>query len=1286
MDPKQINATTTITPTNAMTAPAILSPVTPPLTPARDPILTADHGSADTHRTFKPLSKDDHLHDNKPRSSSPTDAVMATLPAVEDARWPKPLPQGWNDAASLKTGSPNNDGSPDTHHDPTRYPPAKDPPPPPPPSPTGTSRPGLPKPTARPATLPRSGSATKPFLPPTSPIHASQRSMLDLGVPTADVALAAEPVADTRFAAHGWNADPAATGIARLMHPTASDDDTARSHPTSPRAAAALHQHYDSEDDGPRVPPDLDTTTAAPVPKPRKAPAAPLGFTLAPVGPGFPRPPPPRVRAEELLRADQRSASFSSIEALAASMAGLEVGRVRAGRTHHERTGSVDQAVLDAAAAPAGTGVEDAWVKAFLREGGGKAAGRAPRGRAHTTQAAFGGEGEEGGWGYAEEAWGAEQKGLEFAATTAAAAGMGDAAFGEDGGLDTVFAPCLPALPDPLPFRRVDQGRLRDMRKRLEATPATHPHVAHGHEHGIPMSNVMPYKELEAMFFEVLPEAVDLCTDYIGNVVIQKLIERCGDPLRLLLLNTVAPHLAAIGIHKNGTWAVQRFIDLATTSTEMDVIVAAIRPYTPPLLLDPLGNYVVQCCLRFGSPKNDFIFAAIARRCVEVGTGRFGARAIRACLESQHAARNGLKACAAAIVEEAVRLVAHPNGAILITWLLETSGLPGRYRALAPRLAPYVHAVCCHKLGSTTVLKIINQRSEVDARDLILKELFFKDDMSLASVVTDPHHGASVLYKILATGCIYMEERIRLADRLRLVILRVPLATQLAQVASTGQPGAAGSQAGSAGGAGGKEVGLTGLRKLLDEMAGIPSALGLGFSTSTSLAMSGTALGDLRKYGAAEGLSPAFQHPPSQHQQGSSEFFVQLRGSLSQSEEQLLTGTSMGAGLGGTGLPHQQQLWLPQESSGASWQPMTTTQLSGHQGGFRSPLVASQLTQGGAAGAGGSPGFPMQTFAGAHFGGSHTNFGGHRRYSSTSSIASSTSSVGPKWRGLGSPLEGVRPPATFLGGQGSLNDLSASAYMKPTEFGSPSTSAIGLQDGFGLGDAGPQRRGSYFDSFTEFGQNAHGSGFGGGLGPVSADLLTQHMQTAWRTDSVGSSSNAGHHHSGAGLLSASPVPDGQPGDDDGASDLSGTNGGLAASFGLAASGDKQQAFPPHLAVSHPHLRQRVRAFSDRIDLANSYYGLSMSLPRNAGSGGASPAHAAFGGNGGLVGAAAHAGHNHHHVRSASFDMHAGAGSASTLSAAQMDMAFLSMGTMNGSPRASQGPHSTSSLGRNRAPF
>jgi len=65
------------------------------------------------------------------------------------------------------------------------------------------------------------------------------------------------------------------------------------------------------------------------------------------------------------------------------------------------------------------------------------------------------------------------------------------------------------------------------------------------------------------------------------------------------MLERICPHLAMIGIHKNGTWAAQKIIECVTSPEEVALIAQNLRAYAPPLLLDQFGNYVIQYAIAF---------------------------------------------------------------------------------------------------------------------------------------------------------------------------------------------------------------------------------------------------------------------------------------------------------------------------------------------------------------------------------------------------------------------------------------------------------------------------------------------------------------------------------------------------------------------------------------------------------------------------------------------------------------------------------------------------------------
>jgi len=204
------------------------------------------------------------------------------------------------------------------------------------------------------------------------------------------------------------------------------------------------------------------------------------------------------------------------------------------------------------------------------------------------------------------------------------------------------------------------------------------------------------------------------------------------------------------------------------------MICGSLQPYTVPLFLDQYGNYVLQCALKFGAPFNDFIFEAMLSQMWEIAQGRFGARAMRACLESHYSTKEQQRMLAAAIALHSVQLATNQNGALLLTWFLDTCTFPNRRTVLAPQLVPHLVHLCTHKVAYLTVLKVINQKLEPNARDVILKALFFSpDDEILEAILSDHNCGATLIFKVLTTP--FFDENIRpqVVDNIRNVLLRL---------------------------------------------------------------------------------------------------------------------------------------------------------------------------------------------------------------------------------------------------------------------------------------------------------------------------------------------------------------------------------------------------------------------------------------------------------------------------------------------------------------------------------
>jgi protein JSN1 len=101
----------------------------------------------------------------------------------------------------------------------------------------------------------------------------------------------------------------------------------------------------------------------------------------------------------------------------------------------------------------------------------------------------------------------------------------------------------IPSIPEPAHNRIHDAPKLRDIRKRID-------------------NQTWSQAEIENIAADMLPEIAELSSDYLGNTVVQKLFEHCSDEMRDAMLTEIAPHMAEIGVHKNGTWAAQKIIDV----------------------------------------------------------------------------------------------------------------------------------------------------------------------------------------------------------------------------------------------------------------------------------------------------------------------------------------------------------------------------------------------------------------------------------------------------------------------------------------------------------------------------------------------------------------------------------------------------------------------------------------------------------------------------------------------------------------------------------------------------
>ncbi|KAI8387377.1 armadillo-type protein [Blakeslea trispora] len=307
----------------------------------------------------------------------------------------------------------------------------------------------------------------------------------------------------------------------------------------------------------------------------------------------------------------------------------------------------------------------------------------------------------------------------------------------------------IPAVPELSANRKYDSARLREMRKRIDNAT----------------TDDEKQEEAELVALECLEDIAEISSDYIGNTVVQRLFEKCTEQTKTKMLERIAPHLAAISVHKNGTWATQKMIDLAKTPEQICLIQRHLQPYVPPLLLDQFGNYAVQCFLRLGDlEKAQFVFDAMVEKLMNIAQGRFGARSMRGILESEYITVDQKKFVVASLCQNAMALSTNTNSGLLLTWLIESTDIPGRIKAVASRLAPHLSQLCIHKVASQTVYKLVNQTTDLEAQQIILNELIEKEHV-LNDILSDQVRGLIFVQKVITCPALPLPIRTALSKR-----------------------------------------------------------------------------------------------------------------------------------------------------------------------------------------------------------------------------------------------------------------------------------------------------------------------------------------------------------------------------------------------------------------------------------------------------------------------------------------------------------------------------------------
>ncbi|CCE61811.1 hypothetical protein TPHA_0B01380 [Tetrapisispora phaffii CBS 4417] len=313
-------------------------------------------------------------------------------------------------------------------------------------------------------------------------------------------------------------------------------------------------------------------------------------------------------------------------------------------------------------------------------------------------------------------------------------------------------------LPSHMNSKDFDASKLRELRKIMEANE---------------MSNL----EIEQLAMVMLDELPELSSDYLGNTIVQKLFEHSSDIIKDIMLRKTYKYLSSMGVHKNGTWACQKMIKLSDTPRQKYLVSQGVKEYCTSLFNDQFGNYVIQCVLKFGFLWNNFVFEAILANFWILVQNRYGARAVRACVEAdKYVKQEQILILSAYIVLYSHYLTTNSNATLLVTWFLDSSSIPQRYSILAAKLSENIVKLATHKLASLTLLKILTYRGDDNSRNIIMTAIFGdkhneEPTDELFRILSDTDTGMTFIHKVLSMTTLDTELRSHAVKMTRKIIL-----------------------------------------------------------------------------------------------------------------------------------------------------------------------------------------------------------------------------------------------------------------------------------------------------------------------------------------------------------------------------------------------------------------------------------------------------------------------------------------------------------------------------------
>ncbi|KAI3497375.1 hypothetical protein L1887_39937 [Cichorium endivia] len=243
-------------------------------------------------------------------------------------------------------------------------------------------------------------------------------------------------------------------------------------------------------------------------------------------------------------------------------------------------------------------------------------------------------------------------------------------------------------------------------------------------------------EEIEMIFTEVKDHIRELMVDPSMNYLAQKLFKVLDDrQLTHIVVSVVGDNgkFTSICLNSHGTRAMQKLIEVLTTSEQRSLIVSSLRRITVTLTKNTNGHHVIQHCLKsFTVHECQPILDVVADNCLDIATDKSGCCVLQQCVSL--AVGITRERLLTPIIENSLHLSEHPYGNYVVQHIVGMK-IHEATAEISKRLAGNFVSLAMNKFASNVVEKFLKDAS-YDVVAVISRE--FINSHNFLSVITHP--------------------------------------------------------------------------------------------------------------------------------------------------------------------------------------------------------------------------------------------------------------------------------------------------------------------------------------------------------------------------------------------------------------------------------------------------------------------------------------------------------------------------------------------------------------------